>query len=189
MFERAYELRLPGPGEPTDEPVRLRLSVGGSAAEGDRVPLGTFSIGDCSPLLGLDWSMVEVTVNVYSPVGFFPRYRVSATTFTPPDGTPGNLSTTDVGMGVGRIVARAPIVNNAFDYDPSTVPKDVDGEPAFLGTIASLNLGPPHTELFRTRGLFFGNANQFTLLFAVAPQFFTPTGAFPADLELLLEVL
>jgi hypothetical protein len=149
-----------------------------------RIPLGTINIGEMSPRNGSPCATVTLRISIYSPLGWFPPYRIRAWSLTAVDGTLGNLNTNDVGLGIIDIVARRPRVAALYDYDPTNVGKNVDDEPLFQGTIGSLAMGGQGTTLYNTRGFYFGDWNYFTLVFAVGPQFFTPDLSWSSDIEL-----
>jgi len=170
------------------DPIRIDLERTGNTVVA-RMPLATLDMGEMSPLSPDGMIRSEVTLAITSPFGLFPRYEVTARSLTPAGGPAGSFTTADIGFGITEIVARNPRVNPPYDYDPSTVSKNVDGEPRFLGTIESLGTDPARTLLYRTRGFYFGSTNTVTLVLAVGPQFYTPTGAPLVEIELALTIL
>jgi len=167
--------------------VTFHLPAGFTGSARVMIPLGDVPLGELSPSTGLAWKAGNLTVMITSG-GIFPNYRVWARSLTALDGTPGRFNTRDVGLGIFNVVARNPLINPTYDYDPSSVAKDVDGEPVFRGTIASLGLvAPPGTLLYRTRGVMFARSNQFTLRFASAPQFYS-VGSSAMQIEITLSV-
>lgn len=170
------------------DPIRIDLDRTGDTVVA-RMPLASLDMGEMSPLNPDGMIRSEVTLAITSPFGFFPRYEVSARSLTAPGGPVGSLITADIGFGITEIVARNPRVNPTYDYDPSTVPKNVDDEPQFVGTIESLGTDPARTQLYRTSGFYIGSTNTVTLVFAVGPQFYTPTGAPMVEVEIALTIL
>ncbi len=152
------------------------------AGRGGGTPLGTINLAELSPLNMADFAAGRVRVAIYSPWGYIPRYRINGQISAAMISGPGDISLSDYGAGVADVVARQPQINNSYDYDPSDVGKNGDDEPAFQGTLQGLSMGGD--ELYRTRGSFFGSWNYFTLIVAVGPQFFTPTGTIPVSVEL-----
>ncbi len=154
-----------------------------------RIPLGTVELGELTPGVGVPWVREETTIAIYSPFGYFPRYRLTARSLTPAGGPVGAFTTADIGMGITDPVGRAPRINPDYDYDPSTVAKNADDEPLFVGTVQSLGPFIPGTEILRMRGFYWGSWNYFTLIFAVGPQYFTPGPSQVVQLELELILL
>jgi hypothetical protein len=177
------EVKQIGPNQ-----VQLRLSQERQLLR-PQGTLGNVNLGDVSPLNPANFVWDEIRIRVRSNRSFFPAYRIVAMAMAPPDPTSGNLSTTDVGLGV--LVQRAcnPVINPLFDYDPRTVAKDIDGIPQFIGTVGSLPTGAPGAELFSSPCARNGRNNFFRLIMAVAPQFFTPTGSAAVDILVTLELI
>lgn len=149
--------------------------------------LGTIDLLELSPLTTGDFATGELRVAVYSAYGFIPRYRIRARLEAYDLALPGAIGLDDMGMGVVDIVSAQRTVGVEWDYDPSTVGKDVDGLPLFRGTIGQLDSGLGGRELFRTRQNYFGSWNYFTVVVAVGPQFFSPDPLVPVSLELTLQ--
>ncbi len=182
-------LPTPGPGIsiPDSIKVRINLHFGIDPGDGAAPPsLGTVNLGELSPINLSGFASGTIRIRIYSPFGFVPPYTVRARTFIPPDRTVGNFNTNDIGMGIRGIVASLPRVNGNYDYDPRLVGKNIDDEPNFAGTVGGLPTGSRGHRLYRTRGWYVGRWNYFTLVFAVAPQFYTPSASVDAVLELEL---
>lgn len=162
--EAVFELVLPDPELSGDRTVSTLLPP---------VDLGTINMGEYSALNAADFAGGRIRIRIRSGSFFFPPYRIWARVLTPNDLTPGNFNTFDIGMGVQRIRAGAHVVNPTYDYDPETVPKDIDEVPVFLGTVGGLGFSPPYMELYHTTGFNVGRTNRFDLVFAVGPQFFS----------------
>lgn len=148
------------------------------------VPLAILNVGELSPLRSQEYGTRTVNIRIVSPWGFFPPYELSARALTPSDPGPGNLSAADFGFGLRVNNVRSLNINPLYDYDPSTVAKNIDGEPMFLGTIESLGLGLPRTPLYRTTQWQRGRTHVVRLTFAVGPQFFTPTNSEIVSIEI-----
>ncbi len=171
------------PGEPGEIPEEIREQVFEIEIDPRQLersaapPPPTADLGQLSPINPSNYATATVLVEIRSPRGFFPPYRVEGRGRTAIAPGAGDFTTHDVGMGLTNVVAANPIINPRFDYDPSTSPKNIDDEPLFQGTVATLPLTPPRLWLYRTGGWFIGTSNTFLLNFAVGPQFFSPTGA------------
>ncbi|MEZ5064216.1 MAG: hypothetical protein R3B81_05745 [bacterium] len=194
-----YEIEIELP-DPTffgpDAPDEIRHRIGPLLAERvatdrpgeDSRPAGiaVIDLGDLSSnnpaFLVSGW----IRIRVYSPSGFFPPYRIEARALSGPVPGPGNLVPSDVGVGVIDVEAQRPRIDPDFDSDPRTAPKNVDDEPIFVGTVASLGTGFPRSRLYQTRGWYVGNYNYFTIVFAVGPQFYTPAGTQDLGVELAI---
>lgn len=113
---------------------------------------------------------------------------------------PGDLQTTDIGIGIQNLVASGgnadistTTVAAGFDADPCAAPKDGDGVPTFSATLSDLAAGAPGTIVIQSTGpisLRGGRRSQqnrveLNLRLAIAPQAFT-AGNFSAILTLTL---
>ncbi len=184
-----YLITLTGP--PGEAPPDLEAQVidievsREELARRSALPPFDVDLGQLSPLNPASYATGTIVIRVFSPWGWFPRYEMQARARTAATGG-GNFTTTDVGMGVLNVVGANPIVNPSFDYDPRLSPKNIDDEPLFQGTVGTLPLSPPLMLLYRTQGFYMGAWNSFLLVFAVGPQFFTPTGAESMQIQLRL---
>jgi hypothetical protein len=172
-------IELPDPGRaPADVETRVveievdRSQIGRAAMP----PLGTVDLGQLSPTNPATYAAGTITIQVRSPAGWFPPYQIEARTQGPSSPGGGDFLTSDVGMGVLNVVGANPVINPRFNYDPRLAPKNVDDEPIFQGTVATLPPNPPRLWLYRTQGFWVGQWNSFVLAFAVGPQFFAPSG-------------
>jgi len=152
-----------------------------------RAPIGTLDLGDMSALSPADFVSDQIRVGIYSPWGWFPRYQIRARLLSLSASLPEDIGSSDYGFGVHDIVATNPRINPVFDYLPDQVSKDIDGVPNFLGTLQTLAVGS--TQLFRTRGTFFGRWNYFHITVAVAPQYYTPAISLPNTVEIEIRIL
>ncbi len=113
---------------------------------------------------------------------------------------PGDLQTTDIGIGIQNLQASGKLadistttVAAGFDADPCAAPKDGDGVPTFSTTLSDLGVGAPGTTVIQSAGPISprGGRNsqrnrvELTLRLAIAPQAFT-AGNFSATLTLTL---
>jgi hypothetical protein len=106
----------------------------------------------------------------------------------------GDIVQSDIGYGItgltnsGALVFGDPATNStitaAFASDPSAAPKDADGVPTYSATFADLaGVTPVLSGPRISAGGGMGSPNNGLLvdtMYAVAPQLFSPTGAFSA---------
>ena len=161
---------------------------GGGRPGDNPIPIGVVPLGELSPLNPSQFTSGTVRIRIFSPWSFFPPYQISGRLISTTAGGAGDLRAEDVGLGVTRIRARRADINPQFDYDPSTVGKDVDDVPLFLGTVGSLGSSASRTLLYRTPSFASGRYNSFTLVFAVGPQFFSPNGIEDMAIELAITI-
>jgi hypothetical protein len=147
------------------------------------------TLNELSPvnLQPFEWSRVKV--KIVSPWGHFPPYELGARVLNPPAPGSGDLAPSDVGVGVFKVTANNAIVNPLFDYDPTTVGKNIDGEPLFQGTLDDLSATLPGTPFYETNKRHPGQVQQVWLDFAVGPQFYTPGATASITIELYVSRL
>ena len=141
-------------------------------------------LDELSPINLQPFETSRVKVKILSPWGDFPPYELGARVLNLPDPSSGDLLPSDVGVGVFKVTANSAVVNPLFDYDPSTVGKNIDGEPIFQGTLASLTDTLPGTPFYETRKRHPGALHNLWLDFAVGPQFYTPGPTASLTIEL-----
>jgi hypothetical protein len=181
-------IELPDPGRPPAdiEAQVFEIEVDRSQLERAALPPGEVALGQLSPTNPATYAAGTITIQVRSNSGFFVPYAVEARTLGPSGSGNGDFMTSDVGMGVLNVVAANPVINPRFNYDPRLAPKNVDDEPIFDGTVATLPPNPPRLWLYRTQGFWVGQWNSFVLAFAVGPQFFAPSG--PESMKIQVSV-
>jgi len=181
-------IELPGDAErpsPDVEEHTFEIDVNRSRLERAVLPPGEVPLGQLSPTNPATYAAGTIMIEVRSPGGFRP-YQVEARTLGPSSPGTGDFLASDVGMGVMNVVGANPVINPRFNYDPRLAPKNVDDEPIFDGTVATLPPHPPRLWLYRTQGFWVGQWNSFVLAFAVGPQFFAPSG--PESMRIQLTV-
>jgi hypothetical protein len=149
--------------------------------------LGSVGLGELSPLNPVAYVWSEIRIRIHSRGGPIPPYRLVASAVAPPGSSPGGITHADVGMGITQVNACDPIINPIFDQDPRNAPKDVDGIPQFTGTLGDLPLGGSGATIYSSDCSHSRRVHFFTIIFAVAPQFFTPAGTVNLDVLLTLE--
>jgi hypothetical protein len=178
---QGIEVRHVGPNQIQLHMRRERQTLGPQGT------LGNIGLGNISPLDPAAYIWSEIRIRIHSSGGRVPPYQLVASAVTPPDPGSGGITTTDVGMGVTQVKACDPVINPLFDHDPRTAPKDVDGIPQFPGTIGSLPVGGAGMPVYSSDCIHSRRVHFFTIIFAVAPQFFTPAGSVDLDVLLTLE--
>jgi len=109
----------------------------------------------------------------------------------------GDMVLADIGMGLSslassgdgsRVMAHASTIQNSFGNDPTSAALGVDGDPTFTTSLGDLDAGAV-TVLSGGRISRRGGRNSpnngllVDVSFAVAPQYYTPTNSFSADVE------
>ncbi|HYP27994.1 MAG TPA: hypothetical protein VE262_14860 [Blastocatellia bacterium] len=106
--------------------------------------------------------------------------------------TNGDLALSDIGFGLANIAASGVLVTGTavsgssvtapYNNDPSTATKDVDGIPTFTSTLGNLSTTAPGTQVMSGPRISRGGSNNspnngllVDTIYAVGPQFFTPT--------------
>lgn len=149
--------------------------------------LGSADLGEMSPLNLDAYAFEVIEFRLHAGGGPIRTYAVKMRVLSPQAVPPGNLAPDDVGMGVVSINSCNEVANPLFATDPRIAPKDVDGIPMFEGTLGDCT--GSSVELFRTNCQGSKKAHRFTLVWAVAPQFFTPQPNVAIEVLLELEVL
>lgn len=179
---QGFEIRQIGPNQ-----IQLHMSRERQTLK-PQGTLGSVGLGDLSPLNPAAYVSSEIRIRIHSSGGPIPPYRLVASAVVPPDPGSGGITTTDVGLGITDVKACDPVINPIFDHDPRTAPKDADGIPQFPGTIGSLPAGGGGETLYASDCTHSRRVHFFTIIFAVAPQFFTPAGSVDLDVLLTLEM-
>jgi len=149
--------------------------------------LGNAELGEMSPVNLDAYAFEMIELRLHAGGGPIRTYAVRIRVLSPQTVPPGNLAPADVGMGVVSINSCNETANPLFAVDPRTAPKNVDGIPLFVGTLGDC-VGSS-VELFRTNCQGNKKVHRFTLVWAVAPQFFTPQSNVAIEVLLELEVL
>jgi hypothetical protein len=106
--------------------------------------------------------------------------------------TNGDIALSDIGFGLANIAASGALVTGTavsgssvtspYNNDPSAASKDADGIPAFTSTLGGLATTAPGTQVMAGPRISRGGSNSspnngllVDTIYAVGPQFFTPT--------------
>ncbi|HET9532132.1 MAG TPA: hypothetical protein VFQ92_17360 [Blastocatellia bacterium] len=168
----------------------------------------TLDLGDVSPNNASNYvgGTVQVIMRTNAPYTLSAAVTASSG-FGAVGNTNGDLALTDIGFGIpqaslaasgtGALVTATAVSGStvvaAFDNNPLTAAKDGDGIPTFGATLNNLSTTAPGTQVLSgpriSRGGGLNSQNNGLLantIYAVGPQFFTPTGSFSATVTYTL---
>ncbi len=155
------------------------------------------NFGDVSPNNPSAYVCFTQPVKIWARPSSTMRLAVTAETF---GSTPADIKKTDIGVGVVNVRSGGPNgdvsttrVVPMFAADPCLAPKDLDGIPAFAGTLATVGVAEPGTPVIIStgpislRGSFRSNSNEADLdiKLAIAPLAFR-AGSFSLTLTLTM---
>jgi hypothetical protein len=173
-------------------------ATGNNAPPTQNAPLSyTLNLGDVSPNNTASSVGGTVTVVLRSNVGYTLSAQVTSSSgFGTVGNTNGDISLADIGFGLRNLRASGTgslVTSNAvsgstiaapFNNDPSGASVDGDGIPSYSATLNNISAsttvltGP---RISRGGGIISPNNGLLVdTIYAVVPQFFTPTGSFSA---------
>jgi len=173
----------------------LNSEVGANAPNTQNDPLAfTLTLGDVSPTNTDSYAGGKVMMILRTNAAYVVSAQVTANSGFGVAGS-GDISLSDIGFGLGNLANSGALVFGdpaagstipvLFDYDPSGVAKDVDGVPAFTGSLNSVAAastqvlsGPRISKAGSVSSP--NNGLLVNTVYAVGPQFFTPVAAFSA---------
>lgn len=180
----------------------LNTETGANAPAPQNSPLNfTMNIGDVSPANLANYAGGTVQVILRTNAAYTLSAQVTASSGFGAVGS-GDITLADVGYGLsglaasgtGSLVTATAVSGStfagSFGNDPSTAGKDADGIPTYATTLNSIGASTQVLSGPRiSKGGSVSSPNNGLLVnthYTVAPQFFTPTGAFSATVTYTL---